>query len=54
MASGLGLVPASITITGAVIDRVPPSLTATSSVFGPVKRASPWIRSRPSWASRLA
>ena len=52
--SGLGRVPASMTITGALICRVPPSVRATSTVFGPVKWASPWIRSSPSWARRLA
>ena len=38
IASGLGRVPASMTITGALICRVPPSGTAISTVFGPVKR----------------
>ena len=37
IARGLGRVPASMTITGALICRVPPSVTATSSVFGPLK-----------------
>ena len=53
-ASGLGLVPVSMTITGALTCRVPPSLRATSTVLGPVKRASPSTRSSPSCARRLA
>jgi hypothetical protein len=48
ISSGLGLVPVSMTITGAVISRFPPSLSAISIVLGPVKRASPSIRSSPS------
>ncbi|WP_237554554.1 MULTISPECIES: hypothetical protein [unclassified Streptomyces] len=52
--SGLGRVPVSTTITGAPISRVPPSLSAISTVLGPVKRASPSISSSPSCVSRLA
>jgi hypothetical protein len=54
IASGLGLVPVSMTITGALIACVPPSRKAISTALGPVKWASPSIRSSPSRASRLA
>jgi hypothetical protein len=54
IASGLGRAPASITTTGALICRVPPSVKAISTVFGPVKWDSPSIRSSPSCARRLA
>ena len=51
---GLGRVPASMTITGALSCRVPPSARAISTELGPVKWASPSIRSSPSCARRLA
>jgi len=54
IAGGFGRVPASMTTTGALICRVPPSVKAISTDFGPVKRASPSIRSSPSCARRLA
>jgi hypothetical protein len=54
IASGLGRVPVSMTTTGALTCRVPPPVTAIWTVFGPVKRASPSIRSSPSCARRLA
>ncbi len=54
IASGLGRLPASMTITGALICRVLPFVKATSSVLGPLKWAFPTIRSSPSCASRLA
>ncbi len=54
IASGLGRAPASMTTTGALTCRVPPSVRATSTVLGPVKRARPSIRSSPSCARRLS
>jgi hypothetical protein len=49
---GLGRVPASTT-TGALICRVPPFVKAISTDFGPVKWASPSMRSSPSCDRRL-
>src|SRR4051794_1001700 len=54
IASGLGRAPVSMTTTGALIWRVPPSGKAISTVLGPVKWASPSITSSRSCARRLA
>ncbi len=54
IASGLDRVPVSMTTTGALICRVPPSFKAISTAFGPVKWASPSMSSSPSCVRRLA
>ena len=53
ISGGLGRVPASMTTTGALICRVPPFVKAISTDFGPVKWASPSMRSSPSRDRRL-
>ena len=46
-----GLAPTLIKMLSAPISKASPSFVCTASVFGPVKLASPSIRSRPSVAS---